>query len=575
MTDIPSVTFFNFFLYLLIPFLIAIIFKKNKISPLIGYILGGIVIGNFFNSLFAKQTINNFAYFGIILLTFTIGLEIQFERILTLKKYIVIGGLLQLIFSIICIFFLSHFFGFSLLQSFLLGLAFSSSSTTLVGKIIQDKGEESSFHGELALGMLMFQDIAFIPFMIVFSSLTTANIQFNEIFKKIVIDIFFSAVILISVYYSGRKIIPYLFNRVAKLSRELLNLLIIIFIFFIAYFSSLFHVPILVSVFVAGIIIGQTTEHYHIFSQIRPLRDLLAIMFFIFIGTTINISFIYLAIPKIILFASILVFIKAVIVLLIFLFFRFGSKLSFYLSSFLFQIDEDAFILMSLAYSNKLFSQEEYLFIVGTIMVTLIISPLFINNKGKTYLIIRSFLNKVVPQLDHFIKHRVDSDRTPIDVLQIKNHVVICGYGRVGAYVGRALMLSNIPFIAIDYNFSIVEKAKKEGVNIIYGDPTDFDILDYTEVENALALVLVVPNRISQEAIILNAKKLNRQVTIISRIHKKNDQRRMKDLGVDLVVQPEFEASISIIKRLFLMSQLPKEEIVKKIQYFKLEQEGI
>lgn len=575
MTVIPAATFLNFFLYLLIPFLIAIIFKKNKVSPLIGYILGGIVIGNFLKGFFIGETINNFAYFGIILLIFAIGLEIQFERILTLKKFIIIGGFFQLIFSIVGIFFLSNFFGFSYLQSFLLGLAFSSSSTTLVAKIIQDRGEESSFHGELALGILMFQDIAFIPFMIIFSSLTASTVLFGEIFKKIVIDIFSSTVILVSVYYGGRKIIPYLFNRVAKISRELLNPLIIIFIFFIAYFSSLFGVSIFVSIFVAGIIIGQTSEHYHIFSQIRPLRDLLAIMFFVFIGTTVNINFVYFSLPKIILFASILVVIKAIIVLLIFLFFRFASKLSFYLSLFLFQIDEDAFILMSLAYTNKLFNQEEYLFIISVILLTLIISPVFINNKEKIYLMARNLVKKIFPPLDQFIRCRVDSDRTPIDALEIKNHIVICGYGRVGAYVGRALMLANIPFIAIDYNFSTVEKAKKEGINIIYGDPTDFDILDYAEVENAQALVLALPSRMSQEAIILNAKKLNRNLTVISRIHRKNDQRRMKDLGVNLVVQPEFEASLSIIKRILLIKQLPKEEIVKQIQYFKIEQKGI
>lgn len=574
MVDIPASTFLNFFLYLFIPFSIAILFKKNKLSPLIGYILGGIIIGNFFDGLFSQSTISNFAYFGIVLLTFTIGLEIQFDRILALKKFIIIGGLLQITASIIAIAVLSSLFGFTPLQSFLLGLALSSSSTTLVAKIIQDRGEESSFHGELALGILMFQDIAFIPFMLIFSSFTSQSVSLVATVKTILVELVVSLTILSIVYYVGRKIVPLVFNRVAHISRELLNLLIILFIFFVAYLSSLFRVPILVSVFVAGILIAQTLEHYHIFSQIRPIRDLLAIIFFVFIGSTVNVGLALPFLPRIIIFAIMLIIVKALVVLMVFLFFRFSTKLSFYLSLFLFQVDEDAFILMSLAYGNKLFSKEDYVSIIGVVLLTLIATPIFINNKERIYDGVRNIIKGLIPPLDQYIKHRIDSNRSSIEVLNIKDHVVICGYGRVGSYIGRALMLANIPFIAIDYNFHTVEKAKKEGVSIIYGDPTDLDILDYAEAEHALVIIMAVPNRFAQEAFILNVRKLNPHALIISRIHKQKDNQRMRALGVDYVVQPEFEASLSIIKRIFLMKKLPKEEIVKKIQYFRLEQGG-
>jgi monovalent cation:H+ antiporter-2, CPA2 family len=152
MADIPPVIFFNFSLFLLIPFIFALILKKNKISPLIGYILGGIVLGNFFGSLLAKDMINNFAYFGIMLLIFAVGLETQFDKMIMLKKFIVIGGLLQMVLTIMAITLLSYFFGFSLLQSSLIGLALASSSTTIVAKIIEERGEEGSFQGELEIG---------------------------------------------------------------------------------------------------------------------------------------------------------------------------------------------------------------------------------------------------------------------------------------------------------------------------------------------------------------------------------------------------------------------------------------
>jgi CPA2 family monovalent cation:H+ antiporter-2 len=112
-------------------------------------------------------------------------------------------------------------------------------------------------------------------------------------------------------------------------------------------------------------------------------------------------------------------------------------------------------------------------------------------------------------------------------------------------------------------------------VNIIYGDPTDIDILDYAEAEHAVAVVTALPDRFSQETIILNARKLNKNLLIIGRAHRKKDHKRMKDMGVKVVIQPEFEASLSIIKKLLLLKRVPKEDIIQKLHYFKLEQEGI
>jgi CPA2 family monovalent cation:H+ antiporter-2 len=184
-------------------------------------------------------------------------------------------------------------------------------------------------------------------------------------------------------------------------------------------------------------------------------------------------------------------------------------------------------------------------------------------------------MSKALPFLHSFVSRRIDRDRSSIDALDIKNHVVICGYGRIGSAVGRALLLADIPFVAIDYNFQTVEKAKRLGINIIYGDPSDIDILDYVETEHASAIVIALPDRIAQETIVLHAKKLNRDIIVMSRVHRMTDHKRMKDLGVHVVVQPEFEASMSIIKKLMILKRIPKDEILRRIEYFKKEHEGI
>jgi len=571
MADIPVSLVANFLIFLIVPFIFGLASKRLKISPVVGYIIGGLVIGSFLGNNFSREIINNFAYFGILLLIFTIGLEVNFSRILSVKKFIIMGGTLQILLSIFFIFILSIFFNFSPLVAFLIGIALSSSSTTLVAKIIQDRGEEGSFLGELTMGILMYQDIAFIPFLIIFTSITSRHVSFGEIMLSMVVGIIKSSAIIFLLYYLGKKIIPALFNRIAGVSRELLNIFILVFIFLITYLFGFLHTPILIGVFVAGILIGQTLENHHIFSQMRSLRDILAVVFFVFIGLNINLGLISAQIPKLLLFFLIVVFVKWLIVFLIFIFLKFHSRTSFSLASYLFQIDEDAFILMSQAMVNRIIAPGDYSFIMANVMLTLFLTPIIIKNKDVIYLHIRGLIKKYLPFLENYLRYQIDRDVSPIDVLDIKDHVVICGYGRVGSYIGRALMLSDIPFIAIDYNFHTVEKAKKEGVNIIYGDPTDAEILDYAQVDTARVLISVVPGKFSQETIILNAKKLNPKIVIFNRVHREGEQRRMKDLGVDVVIHPEFEASLSIIRRILHWRGVDKEEISRKVKRLKIE----
>jgi CPA2 family monovalent cation:H+ antiporter-2 len=575
MVDLPASFFFNIFIFLFVPFVFGYIFRKNKLSPIIGYMLGGIVLANFFHGVLSREAMNGFAYFGILLLMFTVGLETQFNRMLALKKYVIYGGLLQLLLSAIFVSVISLLFGFTFVQSLLIGIALSSSSTSVVAKIIQDRGEEGSFVGELAMGILIFQDLAFVPFMVVFTSLTGEHQTLPQIVWKIVVDMVFASLILAFAYYMGRRIVPFVFHRFARLSRELLNLLVVIAIFFVAYLSTLLHISVFITIFVAGIVVSQTEEHYDIFAQIRPFRNLFAIIFFIFIGANIDLGVLFPSLGPVLLYAFIVMAVKALIIFFIFLSFRFHSKLSTYLSLFLFQIDEDAFILMSVAYKNGIFTQDRYMFVVAVVLISLLITPALITRKEKAYKAFWHFISKALPFVHTFVSRRIDRDSSTIDSLDLQNHVILCGYGRIGSHIGRALLLADIPFVAIDYNFQTVEKARKLGVNVIYGDPTDLDMLDYAECEHAIAIVIALPDRLTQETIITNAKKLNKHIVIMSRVHRIDDHKKLKDLGVHVVVQPEFEASLSLIKKIMLLKRIPKEEIVQRIAHFKKEHEGL
>lgn len=570
MAEVSGAQFFNYFIFLLVPFFFGLFAKRFKLSPIIGYLFGGIVLGSLFKDLVSVHVVTQFAHFGIILLLFSIGLDLNMTKMFVLKKFVVLGGLLQILITVGSVTLLSLLFGFNTIQSFLIGIALTSSSTTIVAKIIQEKREENSFLGEVALGILMFQDLAFIPFIIIFTYLNGDTATGFDVVKTIVFSIAEATLILLTMYYVGKRIVPFAFNRIARVSRELLNLFILVFIFAVIALSANFGVPVLIGAFIAGVLVSQTLEHHHVFAQIRPLRDVMAIVYFVYIGTHVQIPQVLFLLPKVLLFGSLLVLIKALILLLIFMYFRFSSRMAFSMALFLFQVSENAFILLSLAFSNKIFTSDEYLLILSSVLMSLMITPYLIQRRDTIYLAVRTFLKKKVPYVEVFIQKRLDFNEAPVESTILKNHIVICGYGRIGEQVGKALTLANIPFIAIDYNFQTVEKHKKEGTNIIYGDPNDSDVLRYAQMESAATVVIAVPLRSDQEAIILNAKKLNTNVLVISRVHTEGDRQRMKDLGAHTIVLPEFEASLMMIRRIFLHKRMTKDEIVKWIRHIKL-----
>ncbi len=565
MSDLPFRLLFLIWLFLMIPFVSSVFFSRYlKLSPFFGYVVGGVIINLFFRNLFPKQFIGNFSILGLNLLIFTLGFQINFNQILRLSRWVIGGGLLQLIFSGFLIYLLCLFFKFSLIESLFLAVAFSTASTAVVGKLIQEKGEEGSLLGELALGLLIFQDVTLIPLLIILSSFGE-NQSFWQFLSSLTFNLIKSGFILFFVYYSGQKIVPFIFDKISRLSKELLNFLTIIFIISVLLLFSYFGISSILASFIAGIILAQTFQHYHIFAEIRPLKEIFVIIFFIFLGFFVDPNLILAHFLKISLFLMSLYLIKIFVVLFIFLFFKFHTKTAFFLALMLSGLGEDAFIILFQGLSSKILGFESYNFALILILVNFLLSPIIINYRDHIYLKIRKFIKKNLSFLEKYLVYHFEKEVANINVLEFKDHIILCGYGRVGSLIGYALNLANIPFIAVDYNYHIVEKARRNGVNIIYGDPTDIDVLDYLQCEEAKAIIVALPDRFSRETVIFNARKLNSNIVIFVRVHHDIDRLKAKDLGAHVIVQPEIEASIAIIKKIMMIKGFSKEKIAKRI----------
>jgi len=569
MVGLPLDSLFNAILFIFFPFLGGVIMTKLKMPRMLGFIISGMVLG-----ILTKGAATNFlaivAQIGLMLLLFTIGLETNIGKMRRFGKLLVAIGLAQMVLTTAVFFVLVILLGASLLESFIVAFAFSLSSTALVSKIIQEKGEEDSLTGSMTLGILVLQDLMVIPFMIFLSSMSL-KVTGIYVLSNVLMTSGKTIVVLAFMYFVGQKLAPYVYAKTASLSRELLNLLTILTVVSAVFIFTYLGLSPAIAAFATGTIIGGTMEHYQIFSQMRPLRDIFTILFFVVMGATIDVSQLLQKLPMTIVFVVIAMICKFFIIDLLFTYYKFHSKTAFSAGMYLTQIGEFAFVVLRQAQVGGLLNNDLYYFAITSTLVTITLSPILIDHKDKVYAMLRKYIKKYAPAFDHYVIHHIDSQPAHIDVLGLEKHVVICGYGRVGSYIGRALTLAHVPFVAIDINVRIVEEYKKKGVNIIYGDPSDIDILDFADADKANMLISAVPDLYSQEMIVLNAKILNPKIIVFSRVAIEEYRQRIKDLGAEIVVQPEFEAALSIVKKVLVGFNIPKKDIIGKVRRLKIE----
>jgi CPA2 family monovalent cation:H+ antiporter-2 len=363
MSGLPLDFLFNAIIFILFPFLGGAIMTKLKLPRMLGYIVSGMALGVLTKGT-ADQFLSNVAQIGLILLLFTIGLETNVNKLRRFGKLLLGVGLSQMMLTTLVFFSLIMLRGTTMLEAFIIAFAFSLSSTALVSKIIQEKGEEDSLMGSLTLGILILQDLMVIPFMIFLSSLGAGSGPLDilsDILKTTGKTIF----ILAAMYVVGQKLAPFVFSKTAHLSKELLNLLTILTIVSAVFMFTYLGLSPAIAAFAAGVIIGGTMEHYQIFSQMRPLRDLFTILFFVVMGATLDVSQLFVQLPATILFVTVAMVLKFLIVDALFTYFKFHSKTAFSGALMLSQIGEFAFVVLKQSQVGGIVSNDTYYFAIA------------------------------------------------------------------------------------------------------------------------------------------------------------------------------------------------------------------
>ena len=560
---------FDLLVVLLLALLGGFVARKLHQPLILGYVLAGMLFGGvLLNFVHGQGLITPLAEFGVALLMFSLGIEFSFSRLSRVKNIVFWGGVIQILSTILWGILIFPLLGFDFYPSLFLASCFSLSSTAVVTKILTERGELDSLPGEIMVGWLLIQDLAVLPMILILPQIAVLG---TAGLSQLLLVIGKAAVFLFSTFVLGRTVIPRILQAVAALnSREILVITVVTLCLGAAFGTYALGLSFSLGAFLAGIIISESAQNHAVFSEVRPLRDIFSIIFFVSLGMLLTPSFLISHLGIILALMLAVIIIKFFIVLLLVFFMEYHFKVAFLVAAGLVQVGEFSFILARTGVTQNLISQEVYSLIISVALLTIVITPFLMSGAPRIHTRLNKLLASRFPKVHRLLFARRMDQRVE-EELSFDNHIVICGYGRVGGWFGRALELCQIPFVVIDYNQEVVRDLKNKGVPVVYGDPADIDVLNYAKVDKARIVVVAIPDRHTQELVISNALSLNPKINIVCRIHHQEDRPRLKALGVQTLIQPEFEASLSMIHRILQELGFDSVEVSGKIKRIKLE----
>lgn len=534
--------------------------RSFKFPVLIGYIISGIIFGAILPP--SVKNISYFAEIGTILLLFSIGIELSLDRLYKFWKVAVIGGLIQILLVTFVSYLLLNLFGFNSATSIILSLGFSVSSTAVLVTILGEKGEMNTIHGGIMFSWALVQDLAVIPIMIFLPILGAFG--GGGIVGLVAISLFKALLLVLGAVVLGKLVVPYVIHFVASAnSRELLLLVSVAIALGTALIASFFGISPALGAFLAGVVISESQEHHAIFAETRPLRDLFVALFFVTLGFLVSPQVLLSHFFEIVMLAVLVIVLKALVVFIISAFFGFKGKTGVANAFGLAQVGEFAFVIFSTALGLKLISASDTSLGISVTLLTLIIAPLLFDKVVPFWRKVRDITSKWPALGKFFSSGEKRGDNAGIG---FSDHIIICGYGRVGKWVGRALSTFDIPFVVVEYNQNVVNELTEGGISVLYGDPTEPEVLEAVGIRQAKAVILAIPDRVAQETLITYVQTVAPNVKIISRAHEDKDWEKLKTLRVDKIVQPEFEAAIEIVRSVLISKGKDRDEISEAVK---------
>lgn len=556
-----SGSLFEIFVFLIAACLVVPLVNRFKLSSVIGYLCAGLLIGPAcFGLITNSEQVMHFAEFGIIMMLFVIGLELEPVSLWRLRKSIIGLGGLQVLLTTAAFTTIGLFLGFSCQTSLAIALALSLSSTALVLSILQEKKLLNSPIGESSFSILLFQDIAVIPILVLMPLLSkVAPMQdpnshnlianFSGYYQALIVAGVISLVIII-----GRNFSHYLFRLVAKSHmRELFTALSLALVIGITLLMHLVGISPALGAFIAGVVLANSEYRHNLEINIQPFKGLLLGLFFISVG--MGIDFHFLLNWPLQIFAAVicLILVKALILLLLGKAFKLTKYDSVFCAVVLAQGGEFAFVLFQYAQSLSILDAEKIKFLTLTVAISIATTPI------------------ILPWITRFIESRIQAKipQTPFDAIDEKNQIIIIGFSRFGQVIGRFLLGQGIAVTVLEKDPDQIELLRKFGYKAYFGDATRCDLLKSAHADKAKLLILAVDNAEDSLEIVRLVKKDFPNLTIFARARDRQHAYDLHKMGVFYFKRELFDSSLNMAKDIMSWLGKPKDEIELRAEQFR------
>lgn len=536
--------------------LVVVLFRQLHLPAMLGYLIVGALIGPHALGWIpdAPET-RHLAEFGVVFLMFSIGLEFSLARLRAMQRLVFGLGTAQVVATMLLVMLTSMFFDLGWAAGLALGGILAMSSTAIVSKMLVERAELNTPHGQKIMGVLLFQDLAVVPLIILIPALAThdGNLTVTLAYAALKATLVLAALLIF-----GQRLLRPWFHLVARQkSSELFMLNVLLFTLGLAWITELSGLSMALGAFVAGMLISETEYRYQVEEDIKPFRDVLLGLFFVTIGMMLDMQALLEGWGWILLLLLILVPFKALVVALLVRAFAgdWGPALRTGLG--LAQAGEFGFVLLTLTSSANLLPQSVTQNVLAAMLLSMLIAPFLIQHA-------EAIVRRISP--DEWMNSAMQMHQIAVQTMSTRQHVIICGYGRSGQALAAFLKNENVSFIALDLDSRRVHEASSRGERVVYGDAAKHEVLQAAGLMRAKALVITYDDKHSALRILRHIQQDRPDLPVIVRTSDDSNVEVLKKAGATEVVAEVLEGSVMLASQALLMAGIPLSRVVRRVQ---------
>jgi CPA2 family monovalent cation:H+ antiporter-2 len=529
----------------------GLIARRLGLPVLLGYIIAGVIIGPYTpGPIAASERVDLLANLGVGFLMFSLGVEFSLNDLLRVRRTALITGGIQIPLTIGVGYLCGTAFGWSWRASLVLGGAFAISSSIVALKLLMGRGEGNSPQARITLGIGVIQDLSLVPMIALVPALAGEG---ENLPADVGLALLKGMVAIAAVIIVGTKVVPRVFDFVARTqSRELFILTVVMIAFGAAYAGERAGLSLALGAFLAGLIVSESEYDSQVLADVIPFRDLFSIIFFVSIGMLVDPGFLWDHVGTVVFGVAALMIAKMLIIGAVLLALKVDHYTTTLTALLLAQMAEFSFILAGQGREEGLLDHEQYSLVLGMALGSIILLPLALQ--------LAPFLSRLAEKLPAVSRRETQLVGEEPEQ-ELHDHVIVCGFGRVGTELGRALGKIGIPFAAIDLNAPKIRNLRAKGVLALFGDASQPTLLERAGVEHAKVIAITYPDFVTAQSAIQVARTLNPAIRVIARATASGEIGPLDATGADEIVQPEFEAGMEFVRQTLVWCALPDDTL--------------